>query len=277
VPDRSIAEFPGISLRTKPFVAAGVRLIETLDPSAFPVASARVLRSIGTAFQEPFAMSTYRRYSRTFFLCLTMLVPVLAAQDDATRKGQNTTSADSKADAKIKAKAKAKAKGQGAQAKAFQRVIVDLDANGDQVLQRSEVPDSALKEFDALLELMDTDGDKALSRSELQAAGARLQEVLGPNPGAQAKTAAPPAESPLLVDPARRMRMMDTDSDGKISREEWRGAPALFDRADRDADGFLSKDEQEFAVTAMRQFMEAAKKKGQTAKKKAQAKKKPIE
>lgn len=212
---------------------------------------------------------------RSFFCVASMLVPVLIAQDDPAKKA-----ADGAADAKVKAKAKAKGKAAGPQAKAFQRIVLELDANGDETLQRSEVPDSAREQFDALLELMDTDGDKALSRGELQAAGARVQAVLGAGgPNAAEKAAAPkpetvkkpePAKKGQAGNPAERLKMMDTDGDGKISREEWRGAPPLFDRIDRDQDGFITENEREFAVQAMRRFMEAAKKKGEFPKKKAE-------
>lgn len=208
---------------------------------------------------------------RSFFVVASMLVPVLIAQDDPTKK-----SAGGAADAKVKAKAKGKAA--GPQAKAFQRIVQELDSNGDEVLQRSEVPDSAREQFDALLELMDADGDKALSRGELQAAGARVQAVLGAGgPNAAGKAAAKKPETPkkpeaakkdFAMNPLERLQMMDADGDGKISREEWRGAPPLFERIDRDADGFITENEQEFAVQAMRRFMEAAKKKGEFPKKK---------
>jgi Ca2+-binding EF-hand superfamily protein len=221
-----------------------------------------VCRAFGTDDQrnkDSRLMNSHRISLRACLFSMTMLVPVLLAQDEPRKVG-DAPSVEAKAKGKAKAKNKAASKALGPQAKAFQRVVVELDANGDEVLQRSEVPDSARKQFDALLELMDKDGDKALSRSELQASGAKLQAILGASPGAGplAKDAATKAE---MVDPARRLKMMDINSDGKISREEWLGNPAQFDRVDRDGDGSLSKAEQEGAVIAMRRFFEAAKKK----------------
>ncbi len=218
-----------------------------------------------------------RPIHRSFFFVASFLVPVVIAQDDPAKKPVGPA-AVSNVKAKAKEKANAKGKAAGPQAKAFQRIVQELDANGDEVLQRSEVPDSARAQFDALLELMDTDGDKALSRGELQAAGARVQAVLGaggPNAAGKAAAKKPEVEKKPET-PAKgfggnaleRLKMMDTDGDGKISRAEWRGAPPLFDRIDRDADGFITENEREFAVQAMRRFMEAAKKKGEFPKKK---------
>lgn len=205
---------------------------------------------------------------RLVFLVATMIVPVLLAQEDAAKPAAGG------ADAKAKIKAKGKANAIGAQGKAFARIVIELDANGDETLQKSEVPESAHKQFEALLELMDTDGDGALSRGELQAAGGRVQAVLkagGPPlpPGADAKAKAENAPAvDALAKPKERLKRMDTNGDGKISREEWTGAPPLFDRIDRDQDGFISEAEQDFAVVAMRRFMEAAKKNGEIPKKK---------
>jgi hypothetical protein len=41
----------------------------------------------------------------------------------------------------------------------------------------------------------------------------------------------------------QRWRRMDRDHDGVISREEWRGRPAVFDRLDRNRDGALTRSE----------------------------------
>lgn len=200
---------------------------------------------------------------RLAFLVATMLAPVLLAQDDAAKPAANG------ADAKAKIKAKGKANATGVQQKAFARIVIELDANGDETLQKSEVPESAHKQFEALLELMDTDGDGALGRGELQAAGGRIQAVLkagGPptppkvDAGAKAKAENLPAND-ALAKPKERLKRMDANGDGKISRDEWAGPPPLFDRIDRDQDGFITEAEQEFAVVAMRRFMEAAGKK----------------
>ncbi len=41
----------------------------------------------------------------------------------------------------------------------------------------------------------------------------------------------------------QRWRRMDLDRNGVISREEWRGRPAVFARLDRNRDGVLTRSE----------------------------------
>lgn len=48
-------------------------------------------------------------------------------------------------------------------------------------------------------------------------------------------------------DPAERWRHLlerfDADGDGRISREEWQGAPRIFEMLDADGDGFITEEE----------------------------------
>ena len=52
---------------------------------------------------------------------------------------------------------------------------------------------------------------------------------------------APPI--PVAVQPTRRIMAMDKDADGKVSRAEFTGRAAVFDRLDANKDGFLEKSE----------------------------------
>jgi hypothetical protein len=41
----------------------------------------------------------------------------------------------------------------------------------------------------------------------------------------------------------KRMKRMDINNDGAISRDEWKGRPQVFDRIDKNNDGSLSREE----------------------------------
>src|SRR5262249_15739024 len=43
--------------------------------------------------------------------------------------------------------------------------------------------------------------------------------------------------------PAARLKTMDKNGDGKVSRAEFAGPQAMFDRLDSDKDGFIAQDE----------------------------------
>jgi len=49
----------------------------------------------------------------------------------------------------------------------------------------------------------------------------------------------------------KRLRAMDINNDGVISRDEWKGKPEVFDRLDKNGDGSLTREE--FADAARRQ------------------------
>jgi len=44
-----------------------------------------------------------------------------------------------------------------------------------------------------------------------------------------------------------KLKQMDTNQDGTISREEWKGKPRGFERLDRNGDGSISRDEATMA------------------------------
>lgn len=176
----------------------------------------------------------------------TVSQPELSAQEEV------------KAKAKARNKTKAKTKDAVTQ-RPIQRIFIELDKNENRSLERSEVPKSALKEFDELLELLDTNKDKALEVAEMQASAEKVRKILGEpdRPGAGNPAAANLAGS----DPAERFKRMDQNGDGVLTREEFRGQPENFDRMDRNGDGKLSQEEQKMAVAMMRRIKEANKKK----------------
>ncbi len=111
----------------------------------------------------------------------------------------------------------------------IREMIGDLDANGDKVIDKAEVPDSAQPAFAKLLELADTDKDGKLDQVELRAA----MRADGP-----AKEVAKSAEPAML-----RFKKMDKDDDGKVTKAEFVGPEAMFGRLDADKDGSIGRDE----------------------------------
>lgn len=45
------------------------------------------------------------------------------------------------------------------------------------------------------------------------------------------------------MDPWQRMQRFDSDGDGKVTREEFRGPARMFDRFDKNADGVITQNE----------------------------------
>src|SRR5215470_2863518 len=41
----------------------------------------------------------------------------------------------------------------------------------------------------------------------------------------------------------KRMKTMDVNNDGAISRDEWKGKPEAFNRIDKNGDGLLTREE----------------------------------
>jgi Ca2+-binding EF-hand superfamily protein len=107
------------------------------------------------------------------------------------------------------------------------------------------------------LKMLDKDRDGRLSPTEFQGGPARFEQLdrnhdgflsrdeipwLNPDrplpksaPGPLAKTKG--AERPLL----ERLKAMDKDGDGRVSREEFKGRPVMFDRLDLNHDGFIDQ------------------------------------
>jgi Ca2+-binding EF-hand superfamily protein len=119
-------------------------------------------------------------------------------------------------------------KGKKAQAPApLRELFIELDANGDRVIDREEVPESGRKSFDTLLKYGDADHDGKLEASEYR------NLLLKVNP---ARVATPEQRE-------RRFKTLDRNEDGKLGPDEFQGGPARFKQLDRNGDAFLSRDE----------------------------------
>ena len=108
-----------------------------------------------------------------------------------------------------------------------------LDANGDMVLERSEIPPRGMPAFERLLKVADTNKDGKVEAAE-------LRELIQAGAGVGFGNGQGMA----------RLKAMDKDGDGKVSKAEFTGQPAAFDRFDTDNDGFLTKDEAIKGATA---------------------------
>jgi Ca2+-binding EF-hand superfamily protein len=101
-----------------------------------------------------------------------------------------------------------------------------LDKNGDGKVTRDEFPGNP-----DVFDRIDSDKDGLLSISEV--------------------TQAPPGAGGGMVPTLlrERLRAMDTDGDGKITRGEFQGPQAIFDRLDVNKDGVLNRDDNPAATT----------------------------
>jgi Ca2+-binding EF-hand superfamily protein len=106
-------------------------------------------------------------------------------------------------------------------------LFLDLDANADRVIERSEVPAAGKSAFDTLLKYGDRNHDGKLEAEEYRDL---LQKVSWNR----------------IVSPEQReqrFKSWDKNQDGKIGRDEFPNGPARFAQLDRNGDGFLSRDE----------------------------------
>ncbi len=129
----------------------------------------------------------------------------------------------------------------------FAGAILKADANKDGSVTENEVSGKLLKIFRILLKLADKNNDGALSRAEL--AQLKTSQAQPPSfQSAKAKTTLQKSskqginQNPKLA-AAGLFRLLDTDENGKLTRDELTKAPELIGRLDRDADGALSSDE----------------------------------
>jgi len=117
---------------------------------------------------------------------------------------------------------------------AMQDRIKQADTNGDGMLSRAEAAalPRILKHFDEI----DTNHDNQITAEELRAYHEKMR-------GEHEKTR------------GEHWKKLDTNGDGKISKEEAKAAPRLaerFDQIDTNKDGFITPDELKAAHDKMR-------------------------
>jgi Ca2+-binding EF-hand superfamily protein len=109
-----------------------------------------------------------------------------------------------------------------------QEVFKRLDANGDGKVELSELPEQARERLQRFMDDFDANRDKALTLDEFRTGQERLRAQLG----------LPQPQRPAM--PGGLLRVLDTNGDGTLSKDEIAAAPDSLRKLDRDGDGSLS-------------------------------------
>ena len=105
----------------------------------------------------------------------------------------------------------------------YLELFQQLDANGDRIVDRGEVPESGQAAFDQLVKNADSNADGRIDLEEYQQMLGSLRDAFGSL--------------------GKRFGTIDKNGDGKISKDEFTGPDLLFRRADANSDGVITKDE----------------------------------
>jgi Ca2+-binding EF-hand superfamily protein len=107
--------------------------------------------------------------------------------------------------------------------------VLQLDANGDQTLERDEIPEGGHAAFDRLLKLGDANKNGKLDPDEIRSLTEKLRAWAGAGDV--------------------RFKAMDKNGDGKVDPEEFQGPKPVFAQIDADKDGLITLEEaRKFAV-----------------------------
>jgi Ca2+-binding EF-hand superfamily protein len=137
-------------------------------------------------------------------------------------------------------------------------VFKKLDANADGFLTREEFAKAAKAMVSGarasrpgagggpgpVLGRMDTDGDGRISPEEWKGRAELFKKLDLNADGYIDKKEMTRGALAVGAAAKRRLAAMDTDGDGRISRQEWKGRPAMFDQLDRNGDGYIDQTDR---------------------------------
>lgn len=117
------------------------------------------------------------------------------------------------------------------------RMLSQFDKNNDGSIDEDEAPPQLKQRF----KTVDADGNGKLSKAELENMAGRLGNR-PQRPNARPQPEAAPGQPDNAASPDGLFRLLDTDRDGKLSKEELENAVKLMQR-DRNKDGVLEPNE----------------------------------
>lgn len=111
-----------------------------------------------------------------------------------------------------------------------QEVFQRLDRNADGKVELSELPEQARERMRQFMDQYDANHDQSLTLDEFRKGRQTLRERLG-------------LATPRPAMPAGLLRVLDTNGDGVLSKEEIAASPESLRKLDTDGDGTLGKGE----------------------------------
>ncbi|WP_337177001.1 hypothetical protein [Paludisphaera sp.] len=155
-----------------------------------------------------------------------------------------------------------------------------LDADKDGVLSQSEVDAASRPAVRTILKSGDANKDGKIDAQEFETLGDKLTAIRKARGTAKPESAKKPSakdsagsdkdddstsaarRGQRIKDLVEKFRANDADKDGRLSRQEFQGRPAVFDRLDMDRDGYLDRDD----LKAIRAERKAAREKAEAEK-----------
>ncbi|HEX4148308.1 MAG TPA: EF-hand domain-containing protein [Pirellulales bacterium] len=128
----------------------------------------------------------------------------------------------------------------------LEMIFKQLDKNGDGKVVIDEVPDERRERFTMMIERADADGDKSITLVEFTKGFAMAREEQAAADGgsqSSSRPQTPPGSGPAMGPGEAIYRGLDTNSDGKLSKDEIEAAPKSLEKLDRNSDGEITREE----------------------------------